>query len=81
MPGLFLIGSRYHQEMAPDVAMDRAEHVGMGFAVETPAGVFENCVVVLETSLLEPDEETIKIYAPGVGLIVDDGLELVEFRR
>ncbi len=30
MPGTFLLGSRYYQEVAPDVAMDRAEHMAMG---------------------------------------------------
>jgi len=79
MPGLFLLGSRYQQENSPGVSMDRAEHLDMGLTIETAGGVFEDCVVVLETTPLEPDEETIKIYAPGVGLIVDDGLELVEY--
>jgi hypothetical protein len=27
MPGTFLLGARYFQEIAPDVALDRAEHV------------------------------------------------------
>ncbi|MHC4413703.1 MAG: hypothetical protein ACYS0G_00310 [Planctomycetota bacterium] len=81
MPGVFLLGSRYYQELAPGVAMDRARHVGMGLEVETPAGVFEDCVMVLDTTPLEPDEETTKIYASGVGLIVDGALELVDFDR
>ena len=33
MPGRFLLGSRYFQELAPGVALDRAEHVKMGFTV------------------------------------------------
>ena len=81
MPGSFLLGSRYYQQMAPGVSMDRAEHVEMGLEVETPAGVFKNCVVVLETSELEEDEEVIKIYAPGTGQIVDEALELVEYHE
>jgi hypothetical protein len=79
MPGVFLLGSRYHQELAPGVAMDRAEHVAMGLAIGTPAGVFEDCVMVVDTTPLEPDEETVKVYAPNVGLIVDGPLELVEY--
>jgi hypothetical protein len=78
MPGTFLLGARYHQEIARE-AMDRAENVAMGVVVETKAGVFRNCVVVQETTPLEPDEEVLKVYAPGIGLIVDDGLEIVEY--
>ncbi len=78
MPSVFLLGSRYFQEIAPDVALDRAEHVEMDLEIETEAGDFEDCVMVVETTPLEPGHESIKIYAPGVGLIVDSFLEIVE---
>jgi hypothetical protein len=78
MPGTFLLGSRYFQEQAPDVAMDRAEHVEMGLEVDTPAGTFDQCVRVLETTPLEPNADSEKIYCPGVGLVIDDVVELVE---
>jgi hypothetical protein len=78
MPGTFLLGSRYFQEIAPGVAQDRAEHVAMGFKVETPAGRFSQCVEVTETSPLEPGAESTKVYCPGVGLVRDNDLELVE---
>ena len=81
MPGFFLLGARYQQDIAPHVSMDQAEHMGMGAVIETPAGVFRNCVTVLETTPLEPDEETLKIYAPGVGLVIDGSLELVEYHN
>jgi hypothetical protein len=77
MPGTFLLGSRYFQEQAPD-AMDRAEHVEMGITIETEAGTFNGCVRVVETTPLEPGAESEKIYCPGVGLVVDDIVELVE---
>lgn len=80
MPGLFLLGSRYFQEIAPGVALDRAEHVDMDMEIDTPAGRFEDCVMVLETTPLEPGAENFKIYAPGIGLIVSDSLELVAYR-
>ena len=79
MPSVFLLGSRYFQEIAPDVAMDRGENVEMGLAVTTKAGNFVNCVVVRETSPLEPGSESTKVYAPGVGLIKDGDVELVEY--
>jgi len=81
LPGFFLLGSRYQHEFAPEVSMDRAENVASGLTIETPAGVFEDCVMVLETTPLEPDEEVLKVYAPGVGLISDGQLELVEYHQ
>lgn len=78
MPGTVLLGSRYFQEVAPGVALDRAEHTAMGLTVETEAGTFEGCLRVDETTPLEPGDLSVKLYAPEVGLVVDDILELVE---
>jgi hypothetical protein len=82
MPGTFLLGSRYFQEIAPQVALDRAEHVRMGLEITvrtTPEKTFKDCVEVRETTPLEPGSQSIKRYCPGVGLVFDDGLELIEF--
>jgi hypothetical protein len=78
MPGTFLLGSRYFQERAPGVALDRAEHVAMGLVVDVPAGTFTDCVEVLETTPLEPGSTSTKRYCSGVGLVFDDGVELVD---
>jgi hypothetical protein len=78
MPGTALLGSRYFQEIAPDVALDRAEHVALGFEMEVPAGTFDDCLEVVETTPLEPGHESTKIYCEGVGLVVDSDAELVE---
>lgn len=77
MPGKFLVGSRYFQEQAPGVAMDRAEHVKMGLEITTAAGTFRDCVAVEETSPLERGTSA-KKYCPGVGLVYDDGAVLTE---
>jgi hypothetical protein len=74
--GAFLLGSRYYQEIAPN-AQDRGEHTALGLEIEVPAGVFEDCVEVTETTPLEPGEESIKVYCPGVGLVIDEELELI----
>lgn len=74
----FLLGARYFQELAPGVALDRAEHVDMGLDIEVPAGEFEGCVEVEETTPIDPEEESTKIYCPGIGLVVDDEVQLVE---
>ena len=42
-----------------------------------PAGTFQNCVEVTETSPLEPGHESLKTYCPGVGLVRDEDLELI----
>lgn len=81
MPGTILLGSRYYQETAPGVAMDRAEILSMKKCVETPAGEFENCLKIKETTPLEPKVKGFKFHAPGVGLIKDGVLELTEINN
>lgn len=77
MPGQVLIGGRYYQEMAPKVAMDRAEVLGMSERVMTSLKEWTNVLKVKETTPLEADV-SYKFYAPGVGLIQDGGLKLVK---
>lgn len=79
MPGRFLVGSKYYQEIAPDVALDRAEHKAMGLEVDVPAGSFEDCVEIIETSPLEPGHESRKVYCEGIGMVIDGDAELVTF--
>ncbi len=79
MPGTFLLGSRYFQEIADGIALDRAKHVKMGLTVTTEAGTFDQCVQVNETTPLEPGDISIKKYCPGVGLVVDGPAKLEEF--
>jgi len=79
MPGSFLLGSRYFQEVAPGVALDRGENTGMNQLVTVPAGSFPGSVTVLETSALERNSKGTKIYAPGVGLIADGTVLLVDW--
>lgn len=79
MPGLMMLGARYYQEIAPKVAMDRAEIVSTSETFTTPAGTFTNCLKTLETTPLEPDEHEYKMYAPGIGLIKDEDMLLVKY--
>jgi hypothetical protein len=76
MPGLPLLGARYFQEIAPGVALDRAEIVSLSETIDTPAGRFTHVLKTRETTPLEPGAEEFKWYAPGVGLIRDDTLRL-----
>ncbi len=72
----FLVGTRYFQELAPGVALDRVEHVATNLEVNVPAGTFKGCIKTRETSPLEPGAESIKFYCPGVGLVIDGDAEL-----
>ena len=81
MPGLPLINAKYQQEVAPGVAMDRAEIVSVNEVVVVPAGELFNCIEIEESSPLEPGHEATKAYAPGVGLLNDGSLLLVRFGR
>jgi hypothetical protein len=77
MPAKPVVGEKFYQEIAPRVAMDRVEVVSINETVKTPAGVFEHCVHLRETTPLERAVSH-KYYAPGVGIIKDDEFELTE---
>jgi hypothetical protein len=79
MPGEPELRARYYQEVAPGVAMDRAEIAGLRETLKTPAGEFKDCLKVAETTPLEKGAKEYKLYAPGIGLIKDASLLLVEF--
>lgn len=78
MPGKPKVGDAYFQELAPKIAMDRAEIVSVSETLKTPAGEFMNCVKTKETTPLEKGTE-FKLYAPGVGLVKDGNLLLVKY--
>ena len=84
MPGTPLKGARYFQEIAfADRAVDRGEIVDVGVEdVEVPAGTFSGCIEINDTNPSEGVcglEEDVKLYCPGVGLVQDQELELVEY--
>ena len=78
MPGQALLGARYQHEVAPKVAMDRAEIISVSETLETKAGKFERCLKTEETTPLESGKGY-KVYAPGVGVIEDAEVKLVKF--
>ena len=81
MPGSPHLGARYCQEVAPGVAMDRAEVVSLTETFECPAGKFEKVLKTLETTPLDPKEHAYKLYAPGVGLLKDGDLRLIKYGK
>jgi hypothetical protein len=81
MPAKPRVGQKFYQELAPKVAMDRAEIVSDKERIETPAGVFENCVKVHETSGLKKGDSEYKWYAAGVGPVKDAEMLLVKYGK
>ena len=82
MPGTFLLGAKYFQEIAEkNGAVDRGENVAMGEPVDVPAGSWADCVVVADTNPAEGvcEDGDEKIYCPRVGLAQDEDLELVGY--
>lgn len=80
VPGAPKVGDRYYQEIAPRVAMDRAEVLSVTATVKVPAGTFTGCLHTRESSAIERGAED-KWYAPGVGLVKDAEFELVKIER
>jgi hypothetical protein len=81
MPGKVEVGLKYYQEIAPGVAEDRAEIVSVNDTLYTPAGDFQNVLKTEETNPLEPDEKEFKFYAPGIGLIQEEAIKLVNYTK
>ena len=77
IPGECLIGAAYYQEYSPKKAMDRARIEAVDGSIMTPMGEFSDCLKVWEENPLDGDSET-KTYAPGIGLVQDEGLLLVK---
>lgn len=71
-------GARYYQEVAPGIAMDRAEVVALDATLATPAGRYAGLLKIEETTPLEPGAKEFKYYARGIGLVGDGSLRLVK---
>jgi hypothetical protein len=81
MPGIANIGLKYYQELASGIDEGRAKIVSVDDVVNTPVGKFDRVLKTEETSPLEPGNKEYKLYAPGIGLIQDDTLKLVNFTQ
>jgi hypothetical protein len=81
MPGKAEVGLKYYQEIAPGVAEDRAEIISVNDTLNTPAGMFKQVLKTEETNPLKPGEKEFKFYAPGIGLIQDEAIKLVNYTK
>ncbi len=81
------VGDLYRQEFFLGEAEDMGEVLSLGESATVPAGSFEGCLRTRDFSPLEPDANEHKIYAPGVGLVLEidvdsgDRVELVEVKK
>jgi hypothetical protein len=80
MPAAPRVGDRYYQEIAPTVAMDRAEIVSLTEEIRVPGGTFKTCLHTRESSAVEGGTED-KWYAPDVGLLKDADFVLVKIEK
>lgn len=82
VPGILMtaspaVGQAFRQEVAVGVAEDRSQFTAMGETVVVPATTFTATLRSIETTPLEPGHTSLKIYASGVGLIVDNKAKLL----
>ena len=68
------IPDAYRQEFLSGQAEDTAWIVDRGGSVTVPAGTFKNALTSLEATRLEPGAYDQKIYAPGVGIVLEQAL-------
>jgi hypothetical protein len=81
MPGQPLVGGKYYEELAPeDEALDKAQITKVERGCEAGDFEFANrvCVTTKNTSDCEAGTET-KLYAAGIGPVIDEDLEIVSF--
>jgi hypothetical protein len=79
MPGMAKVGMRYYQEIAPNVAMDRAEIVSVNGSITTPAGAFPGVMDTREGTAFSVWDVEHKVSAPGIGLVRSGEMRLANY--
>jgi hypothetical protein len=74
MPAQPAVTDAYRQEYLKGAAEDQAWIVQRGRSTTVPAGTYDHVVKTLEWSRLEPDVVSVKLYAPGVGIVAEHDL-------
>ncbi|MDQ2983667.1 MAG: hypothetical protein M3R70_07060 [Actinomycetota bacterium] len=78
-PGLIMeanpqIPDAYRQEYLKGQAEDTAWIVNRGGSVTVPYGTFKHVLTSLEATRVEPGSYDSKLYAPGIGIVVEQSL-------
>lgn len=86
MPGEPQVGLSYRQEYLEGEAEDAAEIVSLDEQAEVPFGHFQDVLLTKEITPIEPKVLELKLYAPGIGMVLAVGIsggsdreELVRF--
>jgi hypothetical protein len=74
MPAHPAVTDAYRQEYWKGHAEDQAWIVQRGRLTTVPAGTYDHVVKTLEWSRLEPGGVSVKLYAPGVGIVAEHDL-------
>jgi hypothetical protein len=82
-PGIFMpatveVGQAFQQEIAPGIAEDQAKVIALDETTEVPAGTFEDTATLRDGSPLDGSSGE-KVYARGIGLIVDGPARLTGY--
>jgi hypothetical protein len=64
--------------MALGVALNRGEHVDIGFEIEVPSGEYDDSVEVSETIPLDLEERSAKICYLDISMVIDENPKLIE---
>lgn len=80
LPGYWLpadpqVGRVYYQEYYEGKAEDYAEVIALDETVSIELGTYENVLVTKDVNPFEPGVYELKYYAPGIGLIKEEGYE------
>jgi hypothetical protein len=71
-------GMKFQMEVDPESAADEGLIIALGRTTKVPAGTFTDTVVLQEIDPLD-DEREIKVFAAGVGFLVDEDMKLVSY--
>jgi hypothetical protein len=82
MPGMLVIEAQFIRESAADIEGDKSAVDEIGVPVSTPYAEYTDALHMLVWNPDEGDDvgdAEDKYFAPGVGIIFDDGIALVGF--
>ena len=81
MPGAPRVGDLYRQEYLLGEAEDLFELLSLNQSVTVPYGSFSHCLKTEDFSPIEPENEELKFYAPGIGRVLEIDVQTGERNR
>jgi hypothetical protein len=81
VPGIVMeakprVGHRYFQEFAPGNVLDHGEGLATNETAKVPVATYQHVFRTEEATVIEPTSLAEKLYAPGIGTIVEYELDL-----